>query len=154
MQTVPLRVRRYRDDDFEPIVRLWIETKADAYPYLPLEQTYSWDDNAGFFRDVITASCEIWIAEDERGPAGFLAIRESYIDRLYIHPTRQREGVGSRLLQKAQELSPCGLELHTHQKNESACRFYEKHGMEAVHFGISPAPESEPDVEYQWRPNR
>jgi ribosomal protein S18 acetylase RimI-like enzyme len=50
------------------------------------------------------------------------------------------------------QLSPNGLELHTHQENESACAFYEKHGFAAVKYGISPAPESVPDVEYHWRP--
>jgi hypothetical protein len=29
---------------------------------------------------------------------------------------------------------------------------YEKHGFKAVKFGLSPPPESAPDVEYRWRP--
>jgi hypothetical protein len=28
----------------------------------------------------------------------------------------------------------------------------EHHGFKAVQFGISPSPESAPDVEYHWRP--
>jgi len=56
------------------------------------------------------------------------------------------------LIHHAKKLFPYGLELHTHQKNIAACRFYEKHGFVAVRFGISPPPESEPDVEYHWRP--
>jgi ribosomal protein S18 acetylase RimI-like enzyme len=58
----------------------------------------------------------------------------------------------SRCSRKAQELSPDGLELHTHQENTKARRFYEKHGFEVVRFGVSPPPESAPDVEYHWRP--
>ena len=50
-------------------------------------------------------------------------------------------------------LYPDGLELHTHQENVIACAFYEKHGFRAVKFGISPSPESVPDVEYHWRPD-
>lgn len=42
----------------------------------------------------------------------------------------------------------------THQKNSKARAFYEKWGLTAVRFGMSPPPESEPDVEYQWRPAR
>jgi hypothetical protein len=30
--------------------------------------------------------------------------------------------------------------------------FYEKQGFVAVYSGVSPPPESEPDVEYRWRP--
>ena len=85
---------------------------------------------------------------------GFVALEGSYVDRLYVHPQCQRRGVGSLLLRKAFELSPEGVELHTHQKNETGCAFYEKHGFRAVRYGTSPPPESEPDVEYHWRPPR
>lgn len=91
------------------------------------------------------------MAEAETQIVGFLAINKSYIDRLYIHPDHQRRGIGAALIQHAQTLSPRGLELHTHVKNEAACAFYEKHGFVAVKYGVSPPPESEPDVEYQWR---
>jgi ribosomal protein S18 acetylase RimI-like enzyme len=56
------------------------------------------------------------------------------------------------LLAHACSLSPQGLELHTHQQNTGARRFYERHGFAAVRFGLSPPPESAPDVEYHWRP--
>ena len=62
-----------------------------------------------------------------------------------------RPGAGLALLGKARELSPGGLELHTHQQNAKARRFYEKHGFRAVRFGVSPPPESAPDAEYHWR---
>ena len=83
---------------------------------------------------------------------GFLAIQGRYVDRLYVLSTFQRAGIGTALLQHAMTLSPPGLELHTHQKNTTARTFYERHGFIAVRFGVSPPPESEPDVEYQWRP--
>ena len=71
---------------------------------------------------------------------------------MYVRPGAQRGGVGRALLAKARQLSPTGLELHTHQHNDRARRFYETHGFRAVAFGMSPAPENEPDVEYHWRP--
>jgi ribosomal protein S18 acetylase RimI-like enzyme len=147
-----LEIHAYREEDCERVVELWHETQLDAYPYLPLTQSYERDDHLRFFHERIAPSCEIWLAEDERGLMGFLALNGSYVDRLYIHPTRQRVGAGTALLRKAMQLSPNGLELHTHQENESACAFYEKHGFAAVKYGISPAPESAPDVEYHWRP--
>ena len=83
----------------------------------------------------------------------FLALAGSYLDRLYVHPEWQRRGVGKALLQKAFELSPAGLELHTLQSNKAACAFYERFGFRAVEHGVSPAPECEPDVMYHWRPD-
>ena len=32
-------------------------------------------------------------------------------------------------------------------------QLYETHGFGAVKFGVSPPPESAPDVEYHWRPD-
>lgn len=56
------------------------------------------------------------------------------------------------MLAHALKRSPAGLELHTHVKNATARSFYEKRGFVAVRYGMSPPPENEPDVEYQWRP--
>jgi ribosomal protein S18 acetylase RimI-like enzyme len=80
-------------------------------------------------------------------------MQKSYVNRLYVSPDLQRCGIGGKLIQHAKELSPAGLELHTHRKNMPAWIFYEKHGFFAVRFGISPLPESEPNVEFHWRPD-
>jgi hypothetical protein len=66
-------VRPLRADEVEEVIRLWHVTKQAAYPYLPLEQGRTVEEDGAFFR--------------------------------------------------------------------------------AVRFGVSPPPESEPDVEYHWTPN-
>ena len=147
-----IRVRPLLDGETEAVVHLWGETKRDAYPYLPLEQGRTFEEDLAFWRGHLAPRCAFWVAEGEGALLGFLALAGSYLDRLYVHPRRQRRGVGVALLAKAKELSPAGLELHTHVKNAAARAFYEKHGFSAVRFGVSPPPESEPDVEYHWRP--
>src|SRR4029077_4162559 len=122
------------------------------YPYLPLEQARTLEDDSRFFHEKLLPRCDIWVAEQKGRLVGFLAIQGSYIDRLYVSPHVQRVGIGAALIKHAMELSPTGLELHTHKKNVVARSFYEKRGFVAGRFGISPAPESEPDVEYHWRP--
>jgi len=82
---------------------------------------------------------------------GYLAMQDAYIDRLYVDPMEQRRGWGSRLIELAKRMHPMGLRLHTHQANHPARAFYERHGFRAVRFGVSPPPESAPDVEYAWR---
>ena len=32
-------------------------------------------------------------------------------------------------------------------------RYFERRGFEVFEYGVSPPPESEPDVEYRWRPS-
>jgi GNAT superfamily N-acetyltransferase len=140
------------ESEVDAVVRVWHETKRDTYHFIPQEQGRSLEDDRVFFREGILARCRIWIAVGEGGVLGFLAMAGSYVDRLYVRPDAQRRGIGSALLAKARELSPEGIELHTHQKNRKACAFYEKQGLRAVRLGVSPPPESEPDVEYHWRP--
>lgn len=147
-----MQIRPYQPSDEAAVAEMWHETKRRAYPYLPTEQSYTLEESAGFFRDYIAPRCDVWLAESETRIVGFLALEGSYLDRLYIHPSTQRAGVGEALLAKAKQLSPERIELHTHQQNVSACAFYEKHGFRAARFGTSGPPESSPDVEYHWRP--
>lgn len=94
---------------------------------------------------------EVWVAVCEARILALLAINEDSVEQLYVDPTVQREGIGTALLDFAKSRSPDRLGLHTHQSNVSARAFYEAAGFRAVEFGISPAPESEPDVRYEWR---
>lgn len=147
-----MELRPCREQDLESVVSLWDRTKRDTYHFIPIEATYTLAANREFFLAHVAPRCELWLAEETGSLLGFLAIDGSYVDRLYVDPERQLCGVGAALLAKAKELSPAGLELHTHQKSTGARRFYESQGMVAVRFGISAPPESEPDVEYWWRP--
>jgi ribosomal protein S18 acetylase RimI-like enzyme len=147
-----LLVRPMADDEIDTVVQLWHVTKREAYPYLPLEQEYSLAQNDWFFRTRILPEHDIWLAVEGQSIVGFLAIKGSYIDRLYVLPGQQRRGVGTALLSKARELSPNELELATHQQNTQARAFYEKHGFRPVRFGVSPPPESAPDLTYRWTP--
>jgi len=146
----PLEVRPMADVELDAVVELWHITKRAAYPYLPLEQTYTLADDNRFFRSHILPHCAVWVAAQGPVLLGFLAINGNYVDRLYVLPDHQRRGIGTALLAKARELSPDSLELATHQQNVQARAFYEKQGFRAVRFGVSPPPESAPDLTYRW----
>ena len=91
------------------------------------------------------------MVEVESRPIAFMAMNKDFIDQLYIHPDYWRQGIGDALLKFARKRSPGHLWLYTLQVNMNARAFYEKNGFIAERFGVSPAPESEPDVEYHWR---
>jgi ribosomal protein S18 acetylase RimI-like enzyme len=150
--TLKMNVRPLREVDVSETVALWHETQEDTYHFLTRENELTLEDCARYFRETIRPGANLWVAEDQGQILGYLAMKGSYLDRLYVKPHAQRKGVGLALLQKAQEVSPTGLELHTHQENTKARKFYEKHGFSVVRFGVSPPPESARDVEYHWRP--
>jgi putative acetyltransferase len=143
-------IRPWREDDFDAVVGLWRRTKRVAYAFLPTESAHTEEDDRAFFRAEILLRCDVWLCETDGRPLGFLAMRGGYVDRLYVEPPEQRRGIGSALMAHALRVAPPGpIELHTHVANGPARAFYERLGFRAVEFGVSPPPESAPDVRYR-----
>jgi ribosomal protein S18 acetylase RimI-like enzyme len=147
------QIRPFQDDDEAATAAVWHRAGLAAYPYLPTWQALTIEHARMVFHDVIRASCAIWVGTLDAQIVAYLAMNGSYLDRLYVDPSEWRQGWGTRFVELAKTLSPQGVELHTHQENHAARALYEKHGFRAVRFGISPPPESAPDVEYHWRPS-
>ena len=145
-------LRPFHDTDEAEVVGVWHRAGLAAYPYLPTWQALTLERAQWVFHNIIRAQCAIWVGILDEHIVAYLAMNGSYIDRLYVDPSEWRTGWGTQLVNFAKELSPSGLELHTHQENSAARAFYERHGFQAVKFGISPPPESAPDVAYHWRP--
>jgi ribosomal protein S18 acetylase RimI-like enzyme len=142
-----------RPDELGEVVRMWRRSREDAQPWLEARMGHTPADDLRHFRDVISAKCDVWVVLDAGRAVGLLALAGGHVEQLYVEPAAQRRGVGTVLIEHARSLSPGGLTLFTHQSNARARAFYEKVGFRAVRFGVSPAPESEPDVAYAWHPD-
>ena len=153
MTDVNVSIRPFQDEDEPTVVGVWHRSGQAAYAFLPLWQTLTLDRAGTIFREVIRVQCRIWVGTLGQQVVAYLAMKGSYIDRMFVDPSEWRKGWGTRLVEFAKSLSPGGLELHTHQENHAARALYEKHGFKAVKFGTSRPPESAPDVEYHWRPD-
>ena len=102
---------------------------------------------------------EVWLAEENGRPLGFLAIRRSdqnrgeVLEKLYVDPEAQNRGVGTALLDQAKAMRPDGFVLWVFQENEGARRFYERHGFRLVELTDgADNMEREPDALYEWKP--
>lgn len=145
-------IRAFQDEDEADLVNIWYRSGRATYTYLPGWRSMTLEEAYDVFRKIIRPQNELWVITSCDQMVGYLAINGSYIDRLYIDPSHWRKGWGSRLLDFARTLSPDLLELRTHQENHEACALYIKQGFEVVEYGISPPPESAPDILYRWRP--
>lgn len=145
-----LIIRTYKSDDFEAVTGLWRRARELALPEFQRTKGHTIEEDQAYFRDVILTHNDVWVAEVDGEAAAFLAIAGDFIDQLFVDPVHQRQGLGKALLGHARQLSPGHLWLFTLQINVNARKFYEKNGFRAVRLGISPPPESEPDVEYHW----
>lgn len=152
MHTTNRIIRPFRDSDEAEVVGVWHRAGLAAYPYLPTWQALPIEHAQWVFANIIRAQCTIWVGTRDEQIVAYLAMNDSYLDRLYVDPSEWHKGWGTRFVSLAKQLSPKGIELHTHQENHAARALYERNGFQAVKFGISPPPESAPDVEYHWRP--
>jgi ribosomal protein S18 acetylase RimI-like enzyme len=146
-------IREFEPADEAAVVGVWHRSGQASYTYIPTWQEFSLERAREVFAEFIIPRCAIWVGTVDGRIVAFLAMSNSYMDRLYVDPPEWRRGWGSRFVALAKQVSPAGLELHTHQENHAARALYERHGFRAVAFGLSPAPELIPDVEYQWRPD-
>jgi len=145
-------IRKFQPADEADVVEVWHRAGTAAYTFLPTWQAFTLEQAREVFDRIIRPHCAIWVATLDERVVAYLTMKGTYIDRLCVDPLEWRKGWGTQLVNIAKQVSPSGLELHTHQENFVARAFYERHGFRAVKFGFSPPPESAPDVEYHWRP--
>jgi GNAT superfamily N-acetyltransferase len=123
----------------------------ESLAFLPRMHTV--EQHRRFISEIVPRDHEIWVAEEEGRVVGLAAIGATTLGHLYVHPDAHGRGVGTALLEKTKELRPDGFTLWTFPLNESACRFYERHGLRAVEFTDGSGNEEKlPDVRYEWRP--
>ena len=80
------------DEDLEAVVRVWHSSGQRAYPFIDLWQRFTFDEARTVFRTVVASTCEVWVAATADGVVGYLAIRATYLGRLYVAPDHQRRG--------------------------------------------------------------
>jgi len=149
--SVEFVVRDYHSEDFDAVTILWRISREKSLPEFQMLKGHFFFEDQGYFQNHVLKNNQVWVVEVDNRPVAFMAMNKEFVDQLYIHPDYWRQGIGNALLNLAREQSPEHVWLYTHQVNVNARAFYEKNGFVAEKFGVSPPPESEPDVEYHWR---
>jgi GNAT superfamily N-acetyltransferase len=108
------------------------------------------DEDRWFYRELMFKACTLWGAFDCDVITGMIALRDDWIEQLYVLPETQGRGVGTELLDVAKCASK-RLQLWTFQRNARARRFYEARGFVlAEETDGSGNEEKEPDARYLW----
>ncbi len=142
------RLRRAVLSDMGAVARLHRHVRQVCMPYLP--DLHSPEEDLTFFREQVFPRSHVWLGESEGEPAGFAAVRDGWLDHLYVAPSWHGQGLGSRLLDTAKE-GRSRLDLWVFQKNERARRFYERHGFRLVELTDGSGNEERlPDARYRW----
>ena len=146
-------IRRAVEADTHALADLLWTVRAESVPAIPA-LAHPRESVEPFVSDVLLAQFEVWVAELQGRPVGFIAVMApDQLGHLYIAADHRDRGLGSRLVALAQDRFPEGLELWTFQANDRARRFYRRNGfVDAEHTEGDPE-EGAPDVRMVWRPS-
>lgn len=140
-------VRRARPDEAVALAGLWLESRKAA----PIPPTVHSDaDVCDWIAEVLLRSCEVWVATDDGEPVAMMALSDGWVEQLYVSPSHQGQGHGTRLLERAQYTQDA-LALWTFESNLPAQRFYEARGFNSSGPASEDNEEHAPALLYRWK---
>jgi GNAT superfamily N-acetyltransferase len=146
----PVAVRQATAEEANEVAEVLLQARHANEPDIPT-LVHSDDEVRGWVATVLMDHCEVWVAEENSEIVGMMALREEWIEQMYVAPGHTSRGIGARLIATAQDQRPAGLQLWTFEANRRAQRFYERHGFVAVERSDgSSNEEGAPDVRYRW----
>jgi GNAT superfamily N-acetyltransferase len=98
--------------------------------YLPHIHTFISTEK--WIRDIVLPSQSVWVAEVDGAAVGYAWLHEGLLRALYIHPSYQRQGIGTELLSEVKKNAAGGFLFWIFEANAAAIRFYERHGAHTV----------------------
>ncbi len=143
----PVRLRRAGEDDAVRVAELWLDARRAA-PGVPAP-VHSDRQVRAWLRERL-ASADAWVTTDEADrPSAVMVLDGEWIEQLYVLPERQRQGLGSALLELAQA-ERGSLALWTFEANTAARSFYERHGFWPCGEPSAENEERTPAICYRW----
>jgi GNAT superfamily N-acetyltransferase len=146
-----VNIRRARWDDADAASAIMVDARHASVPAIPAP-VHSDDQIRLWFRQVVLAQCDVWVAVHSAHIRGVMVVTTGWIEHLYIAPEWTGRGIGARLVRQAQKVAVGPLELWTFASNTGAARFYERHGFVQVDRTDGDNEEGEPDIRYRWTP--
>ncbi len=144
--------RAAQASDGAAVAALLRASKAAAMPWLAVVHTPA--EDLAWVRGVLLPTCAVRVVEEHGEVVAVCAVRDGWVEQLYVAPGAQGRGLGRALLDEAKAGQDV-LDLHTFARNARARRFYAAAGFVEVAHGSDPSgssnEEGEPDVRLTWR---
>jgi GNAT superfamily N-acetyltransferase len=141
-------LRRAGGTDAPAIAEVFLSARR-TMTYLPVVHTD--DQVARYFFDLVTvADGQVAVRRDS--VIGFAVVRAGWLEHLYVNPSEQSAGVGSRLIDWAKGTSPTGIDLWLFERNTRAHSLYLAHGWRDVGATGGDNEEGQPDIHMRWTP--
>ena len=138
--------------DAPDLARLFLAARAAAMP--GLREAHTQAEVADWLAGTLMARHAVRVATEAGRPIGYVGfgrdpVHGPMVLHLYLDPTGQRRGIGSRLLAEAEAALGPRLSLFCIARNNGARAFYESHGFRvAATSDGAGTEEGEPDILY------
>ena len=134
------------------LVRMW---RASFEQGVGITDPHPLEDQLRALEEKIVPQNRVLLVLDNRTSTviGFLAYTSESVSNLYVHIDHQNKGIGSMLLNFANNDSSGVLRLFTLETNTRAQRFYERHGFRITRRGFEEFWQLA-DIEYEWNEYR
>ncbi|MBB3127926.1 putative acetyltransferase [Paenibacillus rhizosphaerae] len=121
------QITAYVEKDHDQLVDLWYRAVRETHAFLT-------EADIAFYRQIVDEQAlklvEVWVEKDDSGvPLGFIGLDGSMVEMLFVDPDRHGQGIGTRLLQYAEQLKGSGLRVDVNEQNEGAYAFYKRYGF-------------------------
>ena len=108
--TKPVGPRRAKVEEAGPLADLWLRSRHASVPAIP-PPVHLADDVRAWFAEVVVATREVWLIEEEGLPVALLVLDGDWVDQLYVDPGCTGRSFGTQMLELAKQLRPDGLDL-------------------------------------------
>jgi GNAT superfamily N-acetyltransferase len=145
---VRVSLRRAHADEGTAIAGVFGAARA-TMTYLP--HLHSAAEDVAFFSARVVPTSRVTVAVLDDVIVGFSAVKDGWLDHLYVTPAHQEKGIGAALLGRAMREAPAGLFLWAFAANTRAIAFYARAGfVEVLRTDGSANEERVPDVQMRW----
>ena len=137
--------------DTSVVVKVFNRSKSESLPWLPVLHTL--EEDHWFVEHQLIRAGTVFLVEEGGRAVAMCALKEGFVEQLYVLPESQGKGIGRLLINRCKEQSPTGLQLWCFQQNDRALAFYAAMGFEVVRLTDGDNEEGLPDALLAWPPD-
>lgn len=121
-------------EDYTICSKIWLEASLLAHDFIDRK---FWISNQQAMTDEYLPASKVTMAYLDDLPVGFSAVRENYLEALFVLPVHWKNGIGRKLM-KQLFLEHDELKLSVYVKNQLAVSFYQYMGFTVVNTDKEP----------------
>ncbi len=111
--------------EVDTLVSLWFKASVKAHSFIPED---FWQSQMLAMKETYLPNSDTYIYEEDNHILGFISYHQGFIPALFVSPSAQSQGIGSKLLDFIKQQYD-ELQLAVYVQNHRAHRFYHAQGF-------------------------